>query len=204
MEGKGKAVFLDRDGVINELVYYREHGIVDSPFTPEQIKVFPWVSEAIRRLKELGYRVVIISNQPGIAKGYLSWETFQKIRERMLFEIERDGVKLDGEYYCFHHPEARVAELRVDCDCRKPRPGLLLKAAAELGIDLKNSWMVGDGLVDIRAGKEVRCRTIFIGRLKCDICQLMRENGALPDFTARNLLEAVELIEKMREGNIDR
>ena len=203
-EGNAKAVFLDRDGVINELVYYEEHGIVDSPFTPEQMKVFSWVPEAIKRLKELGYKVVIVSNQPGIAKGHLSWDTFWKIRERMLFEVEKDGAKLDGEYYCFHHPEARVAELRENCDCRKPRPGLLLKAAAELGIDLKNSWMVGDGIVDIRAGKGAGCRTIFVGRLKCDICQLMRENDATPDFTAKNLLEAAELIEKMEGENLNK
>lgn len=191
-----RAVFLDRDGVINELIYYEEHGIVDSPFTPEQMKVFPWVPEAIRRLKELGFKVIIASNQPGIAKGHFSRETFRRIRERMLSQIERDGVRIDGEYYCFHHPEAVVEELRVNCDCRKPKPGLLLRASRELGIDLSSSWMVGDGIVDIKAGKEAGCWTIFIGRLKCDICRLMDENGARPDFIASNLLEAAKIIEK--------
>jgi len=188
------AIFLDRDGVINELIYYEDHGIVDSPFTPEQMRVFPWVPEAIKRFKELGYKVIIASNQPGIAKGHFTWETFQRINQEMLLQIQRDGVKLDGEYYCFHHPEAKVEDLRKDCPCRKPNPGLLLKAAAELNIDLRSSWMIGDGLIDIKAGKEAGCRTIFIGKLKCDICQLMLENGVRPDFVAKDLLEAVQIV----------
>ena len=191
-----KAVFLDRDGVINELIYYEEHGIVDSPFTPEQMKVFPWVPEAIKKIKELGYKVVLVSNQPGIAKGHFSWETFQKIRQKMALCIGDDCAKLDAEYYCFHHPEAKVEELRVDCDCRKPKPGLILKAAAEHALDLANSWMIGDGIVDIKAGNAAGLRTILISKMKCDMCQIMRANGARPHFVAENLLKAVEIIEK--------
>ncbi len=192
-----RAIFLDRDGVINELIYYEEHGIVDSPFSPDQMKVFPWVPEAIRRIKELGYRVVIASNQPGIAKGYFSRETFERIREKMLLHIERDGVKLDGEYYCFHHPEAKVEKLKANCECRKPRPGLLLQAAKEMDVDLSQSWMIGDNITDIKAGKDAGCRTILLGRMKCELCHLMDEEDARPDAIVSNLLEAAQTISEI-------
>jgi D-glycero-D-manno-heptose 1,7-bisphosphate phosphatase len=190
----GKAVFLDRDGVINELIYYPEHGIIDSPFTPEQFELFPWAGRSIKKLSKEGYKVIIVSNQPGIAKGYLSQDGFEQIREKMISELEAQGAFLDGEYYCFHHPEAKVKRLKANCKCRKPEPGLLLKAAKELGIDLSLSWMIGDGLTDIMAGKGVGCRTILLGRMKCELCSLMDELNARPDFVAKTLIEAVKLI----------
>ena len=191
-----KAVFLDRDGVINELIYYPEHGIVDSPFTPEQFKLFPWAGKSIKKLSKEGYKVVIVSNQPGIAKGYLSREGFGRIREKMSLDLESQGAFLDAEYYCFHHPEAKVKRFKVNCTCRKPEPGLLLKAAEELDIDLSLSWMIGDGLTDVMAGRRAGCRTILLGRMKCDLCSLMDELDARPDFVAKNLIEAVKLVVK--------
>ncbi len=136
-----RAVFLDRDGVINELIYYEEQGIIDSPFTVEQLKLFSWAGEAIKKLAEVGYKVVIVSNQPGMAKGHLSWESFEKIRGKMKEEIAKQGAFIDGEYYCFHHPEAVVEDLRANCECRKPKAGLLLQAARELNIDLSQSCL---------------------------------------------------------------
>ena len=191
-----KAIFLDRDGVINELIYYPEHGIVDSPFTPEQFKLFPWAGKSIKKLSKEGYKVVIVSNQPGIAKGYLSREGFGRIREKMSLDLESQGAFLDAEYYCFHHPEAKVKRFKVNCTCRKPEPGLLLKAAEELDIDLSLSWMIGDGLTDVMAGRRAGCRTILLGRMKCDLCSLMDELDARPDFVAKNLIEAVKLVVK--------
>ncbi len=191
-----KAVFLDRDGVINELIYYPEHGIVDSPFTPEQFKLFPWAGRSIKKLSKEGYKVIIVSNQPGIAKGYLSRDGFERIREKMITELEAQGAFLNGEYYCFHHPEAKVKGLKAKCKCRKPEPGLLLKATEELDINLSLSWMIGDGLTDITAGKGVGCRTILLGRMKCELCFLMDELHARPDFVAKTLIEAVKLIVK--------
>ena len=191
---RSKAVFLDRDGVINELVYYEEHGLLDSPATMDQMQVFPWVAGAIRDLKKAGFKVVLVSNQPGIAKGYFSKKTFEKIRQKMVDDLAKEGAFLDGEYYCFHHPEAKVKELRVNCDCRKPRPGLLLKAGNELDIDLASSWMIGDGLTDIQAGKEAGCRAILIGKMKCELCALMEETDARPDAVAPNFLEAADII----------
>jgi len=189
-----KAVFLDRDGVINELVYYQEQGIIDSPFTVAQFKLLPSVGEAINRLHETGYKVVLVSNQPGIAKEHMSEETFDRIRQKMKAELAKKGSFLDGEYYCFHHPEAIVERLKADCECRKPKPGSLLQAAKEMGIELFQSWMIGDGLSDIQAGKSAGTRTIIIGKMKCELCHLMDEENARPDSITTNLTEAVQSI----------
>ena len=189
-----KAVFLDRDGVINELIYYQEQGIVDSPFTAEQFRLLPGVGEAIRKLNEADYKVILASNQPGIAKGSMSEENFQKIRQKMTQELAEAGAFLDGEYYCFHHPEAKVERLRANCGCRKPEPGLLLQAAKDMGIDLSKSWMIGDGLTDVKAGKRAGTRTILRGRMKCELCHLMDEEDARPDAISPNLEEAVQFI----------
>lgn len=189
-----RAVFLDRDGVINELVYYEEQGIVDSPFTAEQMKLFSWVGEAIKKLTEVGYKVVIVSNQPGMAKGHLSWQTFEKISGKMREELAKQGASVDGEYYCFHHPEARVESLKANCDCRKPNPGLLFQAAKEHDIDLLQSWMIGDNLTDVKAGKNAGCKTILIGKMKCQLCWLMDEEDARPNSVASSLLEAVSIV----------
>lgn len=194
-----KAVFIDRDGVINELIYYPEHGIVDSPFTAEQFKPISGAGEAIKRLHEMGYKVILASNQPGIAKGHMSQENFDKIRQKMKEELAKKGAFLDGEYYCIHHPEAKIARLKVDCKCRKPKPGLLLQAAEDMNIDLSRSWMIGDGLTDVIAGKEAGCRTILLGRMKCELCHIMDEEDAKPDAVTSNLREAAQFIFEQEE-----
>jgi D-glycero-D-manno-heptose 1,7-bisphosphate phosphatase len=190
----GKAVFLDRDGVINALVYHQEQGIIDSPFTVEQYTLMPRAAEAIKNLHEMGYRLVLVSNQPGIAKGHLTREVFEKIKERMESELARGGAYLDAQYYCFHHPEAVVEAMRVACDCRKPGPGLLLRAAREMGLDLAHSWMIGDGLTDIQAGKSAGTHTILIGKMKCELCHRCTEENVRPEAVCADLLEAVKVI----------
>jgi len=189
-----KAIFLDRDGVVNELIYYADHGIIDSPFTVGQFKLLPQVAEAIREFQDGGFKVIIVSNQPGIAKGHLTEETFEKMRENMRDELAKGGAFLDGEYYCLHHREAKVKRLKADCECRKPKPGLLLQAAKTMDVNLAESWMIGDGLTDIEAGKKAGCKTILLGRIKCELCQLMDEMNARPDFTTAHLLEAAQLV----------
>jgi len=194
-----KAVFLDRDGVVNELVYHQEQGIIDSPFTAGQFRLLPAVDEAIKGLRATGYKVVLVSNQPGIAKGHLTRLDFDQIRTRMKEELARQEASLDGEYYCLHHPDARITELKTDCECRKPKPGLILQAAKELGLDLSLSWMIGDSLTDVKAGKSAGTGTILLGRMKCELCHLMDEDGARPDAILPGLAEAVQFILK-REG----
>ncbi|MFC2002695.1 D-glycero-alpha-D-manno-heptose-1,7-bisphosphate 7-phosphatase [Chloroflexota bacterium] len=189
-----KAIFLDRDGVINELIYYQEQGIIDSPFTVKQFRLFSGVSEAISKLRNRDYKVVLISNQPGIAKGNMTEETFEEIRRKMKEELASGGAFLDGEYYCFHHPEAKIEKLSVNCECRKPKPGMLLKAAQDMDLELTQSWMIGDGLTDVKAGKEAGTRTILLGRMKCELCNLMDKDAARPDVIVLDLREAAQII----------
>ena len=187
---KNKAVFLDRDGVINEIVYHKEMGIVDSPFTVDQFKLLPDVAKAINKFHEQGYKIIIISNQPGIAKDQYTMAVFEKIRKKMTKDLEKEGATIDAEYYCFHHPDAKIGSYKKICFCRKPKPGLILQAAKEHDIDLLKSWMIGDGITDIKAGIDAGCKTIFIGRLKCDICRVMDEENAKPDFISPTLFKA--------------
>lgn len=193
---RNKAIFLDRDGVINELIYYTDMGIVDSPFTPEQFKLIPSVDKAIKNFQKLGFKAIIVSNQPGVAKNNFAIETFEKIREKMKKELKKKDVVIDSEYYCFHHPDGKISKYRKICNCRKPAPGLLLTAAKENNIDLSESWMIGDGITDIQAGKAAGCKTILIGRMKCDLCKIMEHEGVKPDFISPNLFKASLIIEK--------
>lgn len=185
---------MDRDGVINELIYYGEHGIVDSPFTVDQFRLLPGVSEAIKRLHDGGFKVVLISNQPGIAKCHFSEADFALIRQKMNSLLDGKGAQIDAEYYCLHHPEANVPSLRQACSCRKPKPGLIYQAAKDWDIDLAQSWLVGDGLSDITAGKSAGMKTILLGKMKCELCSLMDSADAHPDAIMPNLLEASEYI----------
>lgn len=193
---KNKAVFLDRDGVINEIVYHKEMGILDSPANVDEFVLFPDVADAINKFHDLGFKVIVISNQPGIAKDKFSIEGFEKIKQKMKEELANQRASVDAEYYCLHHPEGKNKDYTMVCECRKPKPGLILKASADHDIDLANSWMIGDGITDIQAGSKAGCRTIFIGRLKCDLCKLMEDKGIKPDFIAQNLNKASLIIEQ--------
>jgi len=189
-----RAAFIDRDGIVNELVYYPEHGLVDSPFVPSQFELVEGIGEALRGLKGAGFKLVVVSNQPGIAKKHLTMETFRRMQGKMHRLLTAEGVKLDAEYYCFHHPQAKVAKYRVECDCRKPKPGLLLKASDELGLDLAASVMVGDGLPDVIAGRTAGCKTVLVTNLNSLVSRMMAETGVEPNYVARNVTEAADII----------
>jgi D-glycero-D-manno-heptose 1,7-bisphosphate phosphatase len=189
-----KAVLLDRDGVINALVYHKDAGIIDTPFKRSQFKLLPRVPKAIRMLNDLGLRVAIVSNQPGIAKGQLKPDMLKAFERAMLSHIRVAGGRIDGIYYCLHHPEAKVRKLRQRCHCRKPEIGLLELAAAELQVSLGECYMIGDGIPDLLAGSRAGCRTIFIGRWKCEICQFTEAPHVRPAFVAKDLWEAAQLI----------
>ncbi len=190
------AVFLDRDGVINKIVYFPEHGILDSPLNPSQFKLMKGAAEAISVFNQLGLKVFVVSNQPAIAKGKMTEQGFEKVQHRMRALLEEKGAHLDGEYYCFHHPKARKREYKVDCDCRKPKPGLLLRAAKEHDLELSKCFMVGDGVTDVKAARAVGCEPILVGNLKCDLCRLMEYMEVKPAFIAVSLLHASKIIEK--------
>jgi len=189
-----RAVFLDRDGVINPLIYHQDVGIVDSPFTLSQFTVFPRVPKAIRLFNDLGLAVVITSNQPGIAKGHFSIRTLRQFDRKLQATLKRAGARIDATYYCLHHPDAIVREYRKRCSCRKPNPGMLRQAARDLGLSLQDSYMVGDGLTDIEAGSRAGCRTVFVGRWKCENSLFIRPTSLRPTLIAKNLWEAAQLI----------
>jgi len=196
-----KAVFLDRDGVINEIVYFSEFGVLDSPLNPRQFRLLPGVVEAVRAFNRLGLKVIVVSNQPAIAKGKMTEEVFERVRLKMKRELEKRGAYIDAEYYCFHHPRAENAKYRDNCDCRKPKPGLILRAAKDLSLDLSKCYVVGDGLTDIKAGRAVGCRSFLIGSLKCDLCRLMEDENVKPDLIVPSLLHASKIIEREVNGN---
>jgi D-glycero-D-manno-heptose 1,7-bisphosphate phosphatase len=188
------AVFLDRDGVINPLIYHRDHGIVDSPFTLSQFTLMPKVAQAIRLLNGLDLTVVVVSNQPGIAKRHFTPPMLRRFDRRLQSALKRHGAHIDAIYYCVHHPDAVVRKYRKVCSCRKPRPGMLKQAARDLNLSLPASFMVGDGLTDIEAGHRAGCRTIFVGRWKCEHCQFIHPSSLRPTFVAKDLWEAAQLI----------
>ena len=147
MISKHQAVFLDRDGTIIE-----DNGYISDP---ARVHLLPGALQALQNLKSAGWLLIVISNQSGLGRGLFSEVDLRKVEEHFEKELEINGVKMDAAYFCFHTPEDR-------CDCRKPAPGLLLKAAAEWNIDLLSSWMIGDKLSDVEAGKQAGCQTILL------------------------------------------
>jgi histidinol-phosphate phosphatase family protein len=196
-----KAIFLDRDGVINEMIYDAVHGLLDSPRHPRQFKLLPGVGEAIRTLNKAGWLILVVSNQPGVAKGTLSLSVHRQINKEMEDQLAAQGAHINGAYYCLHHPYGTVPLLRKKCSCRKPEPGLLIKAGFEWDIDLTKSYMIGDSLTDIAAGKAVGCTSILLGSWKCDLCRLADKIGYRPDFIASDLKEAVQIIKTLEGEN---
>jgi D-glycero-D-manno-heptose 1,7-bisphosphate phosphatase len=195
-----KAVLLDRDGVINALVYHEDAGVIDGPITRSQFKLLPRVPKAIRLLNDLGLSVAMVSNQPGIAKGHLKPEMLKAFEHTMLSQIRTAGGRMDRLYYCLHHPEAKVRKLRQRCRCRKPEIGMLEQAAADLQVSLDECYMIGDGIPDLLAGSRAGCRTIFIGRWKCEICQFTEAPDVHPAFVAKDLWEAARFIRSEMTG----
>ncbi len=190
-----KAVLLDRDGVINALVYHEDAGVIDTPYKRSQFKLLPRVPEAIRLLNDLGLKTAIVSNQPGIAKGQLKPATLKAFERKMLSEIRSGGGRIDRIFYCLHHPKAKQPELRQTCRCRKPEIGLLEQAAGDLRVSLLECYMVGDGIPDLLAGARAGCRTIFIGRWKCEICQFTEAPHVHAALVAESLWDAALLIQ---------
>ncbi len=191
-----KAVFLDRDGVINALVYHRDTASIAPALTESQFKLLPKVPEAIRRLNKLKMLVIVVSNQPGIANGRSTLRDLQKVERKLIAEISEAGAWIDGAYYCIHHPQARIARLRKRCSCRKPKIGMLRTAARRFGLSLKDCYMVGDSITDMVTGRRAGCKTIFVGRWKCELCQLAHDGRNRPDFVAPDLWGAARVIQK--------
>lgn len=150
-----RAVFLDRDGVLNDDVH-----LITSP---EQFRILPGVPAALKRIAEAGFHLIVVSNQPVVARGMITEPEVEVLHEYLRSQIiKRGGPRIESFYFCPHHPNANVAHYRKDCTCRKPRPGMIRQASREHGIDLKASYLVGDRITDIIAGSKAGCRTIQV------------------------------------------
>jgi D-glycero-D-manno-heptose 1,7-bisphosphate phosphatase len=182
------AVFLDRDGTLTEEVGYVNH--------PRRLRLQPRSAEAVRRLNGAGIAVVIVTNQAGIARGYFSEEVLAAVHATLVSQLKDEGAYLDGIYACTHHPTAGEPPYRMVCDCRKPRPGLLLRAAAELGLDLSRSTLVGDRASDLVAGRAAGTRSVLVlTGYGLGEWEYQRDSFPVqPDHVAEDLLDAVEWV----------
>lgn len=185
LQRKQKAIFLDRDGVLNE-----DNDLIHKP---EQLKVFPFAAEAVRKINQSDYLAIAVTNQSVVARGLTDETGLNHIHAELDYQLAQGSAYLDDLYYCPHHPdkgyEGEVVELKIECECRKPKPGMLLKAADRYNIDLHESWIIGDRQADIEAGRRAGCTTVGV----------MTGNGLkntqiAPDFTFYSVAEAVDYI----------
>ncbi len=188
LANKQKAIFLDRDGTINKYVGFLRD--------IDDFELLPGVSEAIKIINNSGYLCIVVTNQPVIARGEVTVSQLIEIHKKMETLLGNDGAYIDALYYCPHHPDkgfkGEVPELKIECDCRKPKPGMLLKAAEDFNIDLSQSWMIGDGENDIKAGRAAHTYTGLIASKNNVIssdCKDENDSGA--DIVAENLEEVV-------------
>ncbi len=177
LKNKQKAIFLDRDGVINKYVGFLRN--------IDDFELIEGASDAIKKINKSGYLAIVITNQPVIARGEVTISQLNEIHNKMETLLGQQGAYLDGLYYCPHHPdrgyEGEVSEFKIDCECRKPKPGMLFKAAKDFNIDLSQSWMIGDSENDIKAGIAAGCKTALIGK-----------KNYKQDITVQSLLQFIE------------
>jgi len=179
-----RAVFLDKDGTLVEDVPYN----VD----PDRIRLTPRAGAALSMLHRAAFRLVVVTNQSGVARGMFAEEALRQVEHHLRRLLAREGVPLAGFYYCPHHPESRDRRFAVACSCRKPQPGLLRRAALELRIDLAGSWMIGDILDDVEAGRSAGCGTILLDNGGETEWRLSPER--MPDMLAEDLYHAASTI----------
>ena len=180
-----KTVFIDRDGVIIEDGDY-VHRIDD-------LKLIPGAVEGLKNLIAAGFQIIIITNQAGIARGFFTEDEYHAFSNQLLALLERGGVKIRAVYYCPHHPTEGVGRYKVDCSCRKPRAGMLQRAASEHPIETSSSWLIGDKTSDIQAGKEFGLKTILV---RTGYGGKDAQCASEPDYVADDLLDAARLILK--------
>lgn len=194
-----KAIFLDRDGVLNALVYRPKTHVWDSPYTLEEFNLLPRVAQAVKLVKYLGFFTVVVSNQPGVAKGKCKLEFLSVLNDKLQQELSLEDTSIDAIYYCLHHPDSILDSYKTNCHCRKPNPGLIVQAAKDHNINIRASYLVGDRPVDITAGNSAGCKTIQVENAFHKESQ--RSPNARPIWTVPNLLSAVKQIEKEENQN---
>ena len=186
MSQQHKAIFIDKDGTL----------IPDIPYNVnvDLITIEPETIKGLQFLKEQGFLLIVISNQSGIAKGYFEEGDLKKVKNKIDSLLQPHQISIDEFYYCPHYPNAAIRKYAIDCDCRKPMPGLILRAAQDLNIDLSQSWIIGDILNDIEAGKRAGCKTILLD--KGHETEWVLSPLRTPDFTAKNIMEAALLVKQ--------
>jgi len=190
------AVFLDRDGTVNEEVEFLR--------TPDQLRLITGAGTAIRSLNDHGILTCIISNQSGVARGFLTEEDLPSIHEKLRNELLHSRARLDKIYYCPHHPAEGKPPYNIVCDCRKPATGMLRRGEEDMGIDLERSFVVGDRIVDVQVGKAVGATTVLVltGYGRTSVAECIAA-GVRPDFTAPSIVEAVDFILRRIHGAHD-
>jgi D-glycero-D-manno-heptose 1,7-bisphosphate phosphatase len=185
---KKPAVFIDRDGTISEEVGYVNH--------PSRFRLFPYSADAIRILNANGWLAIVITNQAGVARGYFSEAVIEKIHGQLKGDLQNESARLDAIYYCIHHPSVGEPPYRLECDCRKPKTGLIKQAVQDFEIDLDASWMVGDRYSDVELARNAGLRSAFVlsgyGRGEWEYQRDGWQHR--PDLVCENLLEAVKSI----------
>lgn len=197
---KKPGIILDRDGTLNEICLNEDTEMLDSPLSVREFKLLPKVISGLRILKSLGYAVMVVSNQPAAAKGKAALSDIYAVNNRLKDILRKRGVVLDDFLICPHYPSGspHTTErfLIRDCECRKPKPGLLRRAISKFNLDVESSYMAGDSYVDILAGREAKMKTVFLGEYKCDCCQLLKRK--IPDYTFKNLYDFAVFLRERR------
>jgi D-glycero-D-manno-heptose 1,7-bisphosphate phosphatase len=177
-------VFLDRDGTLVEEVGYLDH--------LDRLRLFPYSVDAVRLLNRAGFKVVVVTNQAGVARGFFDESFVRDVQRDIDARMARGAARIDAWYYCPHHPDALVAAYRCACECRKPRPGMIRQAERDLGVDAAQSFVIGDRWLDVRLGRSVGARTVLVrtGYGATEAAQ-PPEDGVTADLVADNLMEAV-------------
>lgn len=184
-----RVVFLDRDGTLNQEVHYLHR--------PEDLKLIPGVPKALRLLKQAGYRLVVVTNQAGVARGYYKTEDVESLHRYMNRVLEEDGASIDAYYYCPHHPEHGVGSYKKQCNCRKPGTGMFEMAQKRFEVDKARSFMVGDKLLDVKAGKNYGITSILVGTgygREQHERDVKAAHGFIYDYYAENLMDAARWI----------
>ena len=189
-----RAIFMDRDGTVSDEVGYVNH--------IDRYRLLPRSAQAIRRINEAGLLAFVITNQSGVARGLFDEALVHEVHATLVRWLAERGARVDGIYFCPHHPKEGEPPLRQDCDCRKPRPGLLKRAAEEHGVDLSASYMIGDTVLDIEAARNAGATGILVltGYGKGDLKFRMAKRGLAPAHVAADLMEAVEWILEREKG----
>jgi len=192
-----KAFFLDRDGIVLSMVYDLESSTIDTPRISSQIKFIDGVFDLLKYTSFLGYRNIVISNQPAVALKKMSLKNFNEIQRVMNQRLNQNHAVIDDYFYCFHHPFAKVPKYRINCSCRKPKTGLIKRAAKKYDFDLPKSWFLGDGVNDILAGQKSGCKTILLANTGfSEFFRILEEklDGVKPDYIVKRLSEVKKIL----------